>query len=256
MRFVSNGGVMKGVVAAVALSVGLCQLAFAGEIKIEGGGTAITSVFLPIKNRYEKLHGDYLSIVQSSAVKGLIALNAGKVDIATAAHPLEDIIAGAAKEGVAIDRSDLVQTQVGENCLAVIANRTSEVRSLSKEQLKGVFTGKITNWKEVGGKDLPIGVIWGRQTEGQNIQFTRIALDGEPVTAKAHPATTYRNISDMVGQVPGGIGVVSIEMSTPVTRTVDTISISSPIYAVTKGRPSEKVQTVIDFYKAEYGFLN
>jgi phosphate transport system substrate-binding protein len=246
---------MKGIVLAIALSIGLCQSAFAGEIKIEGGGTAITSVFLPIQKRYEKLHGDSLSIVQTSAVKGLIALYAGKVDIATAAHPMEDIIAGAAREGVAIDSSQLVETQIGENRLAVIANRTSEVRTLSKEQLKKVFTGKITNWKEVGGTDLAVTVIWGKQTEGQNIQFTRLALDGEPVTANTHTATTYRNISDTVGQVPGGIGVVSIEMTTPVTRTIDTISISSPIYAVTKGKPSEKVQTVLDFYKEEYGFL-
>ncbi|WP_224983144.1 substrate-binding domain-containing protein [Geomonas agri] len=246
---------MKGVVLAVVLYVAMCVPAFADEIKIEGGGTAISTVFLPIKKRYEKLHGDYLTIVQSSAVKGLIALSEGKVDIAAGAHPLEDIIAGAAKDGVILDPSQFVSTQVGDNELVVIANRDSEVSHLSKKQLKGIFTGKISNWKVVGGKDMAVTVVWGKETEAQNVQFTRLALDGEPVTATRHAATTYRNIAETVVALPGSVGVVSHEMSTAATRTIETIAIASPIYAITRGNPSPKVQSVIDFYKTEYGFL-
>ncbi|QXE92948.1 substrate-binding domain-containing protein [Geomonas subterranea] len=246
---------MKRTVIAAALSIALSVPAFADEIKIEGGGTAINTVFLPIKRRYEKLHGDYLTIVQSSAVKGLIALNDGKIDIATGAHPLEDIIAGAAKDGVVMDPAKFTSTQVGDNELVVIASRDSEVRQLSKEQLKGIFTGKIRNWKEVGGKDLPVVVVWGKETEGQNVQFTRIALDGEAVTATRRTATTYRDIAETVARQPGSVGVVSHEMSTAATRSIDTIAIASPIYAFTKGAPSAKVQSVLDFYKTEYGFL-
>lgn len=246
---------MKKVIVAVAMTLGICQLSFADEIKIEGGGTAIITVFRPIQQRFEKVHGHTLSIVQSSAVKGLIALNAGRVDIATGAHPLEDLIAGAAKEGVVIDESSLVATQIEENRLIVTANRSSEVTRLSKDQLKGVFTGKILNWKEVGGRDLPINVVWGMETQGQNIQFTRIALDGEPVTTKVRSATNYRNIADMVGEIPGSIGVVPLEITTPATRSLDTLSITSPIYVITKGKPSKRVLAVVDFYKSEYSFL-
>lgn len=247
-------GVVKKVLVAAFLSLAFCQHALADDIKIEGGGTAITTVFRPIKERYEKLNGHSLAIVQSSAIKGLIALSEGKVDIATGAHPLEDLIAGAAKEGVVIDRTALVATPMEENLLIVIANRASDVSRLSKEQLKGIFTGKFTSWKEVGGKDVPVQVVWGKETKGQNIQFTRIALDGEAVTPKSVQATTYRNIAETVGQMPGGIGVVPLEITTPVTRSLDTISITSPIYVITKGAPDEKVQSVIDFYKREYSF--
>ncbi|MBU5613150.1 substrate-binding domain-containing protein [Geomonas azotofigens] len=246
---------MKRIVVATILCVVLCMPAFADEIKIEGGGTAINTVFLPIQKRYEKTHGDYLTIVQSSAVKGLIALNEGKVDIAAGAHPLEDIVAGAARDGVVIDAARFVSTQVGDNELVVIANRDSEVYRLSKEQLKGIFTGKIRNWKEVGGKDLAVTVIWGKETEAQNVQFTRIALDGEAVTAARQPATTYRNIAETVARLSGSVGVVSHEMTTAATRSIDTIAIASPIYAITRGNPSAKVKSVIDFYKTEYGFL-
>lgn len=246
---------MKKFAAALLATLCLSPAAFADEIKIEGGGTAIITVFRPLELRYEKVHGHTLNIVQSSAVKGLIALSQGKVDIATGAHPLEDLIAGAAKEGVVIDKSTLVATAIAENQLVVIANRASEVARLSKEQLKGIFTGKITNWKEVGGKDMPIKVVWGEETKGQNVQFTRVALDEEPVTPNTVHARTYRNIVEVVGRTTGSVGVVPLEITTPVTRSIDTISITSPIWIITKGAPTEVIQTVIDFYRAEYGFL-
>jgi phosphate transport system substrate-binding protein len=239
-------------VMGTVLSLLFASASLADEIKIEGGGTSITTIFMPIKERFEKMRGDSLSIVESTAVKGLIALNEGKVDIATGAHPLEDLIAGAAQKGVIIDPSSLVATKVEENRLVVVTNRNNPVAKLTKDQLKGIFTGKITNWKDVGGKDLPVEVVWGKDTLGQNIQFTRIALDGQPVTANVRQATTYRSIAEVVGEGPGAIGVIPLQISTPATRALDTISITSPMYVITKGRPSEKVQEVIDFYKTEY----
>ena len=227
---------------------------FADEIKVMGGGTSIAAVFLPIKARFEKFHGDTLSIVQSSAVKGVIALNEGKIDIATAAHPLEDLIAGAAKEGVVIDPSGLVATQIEDNRLVVISNRSNPVTRLSKAELKGVFTGKISNWQEVGGSDLPVEVVWGKETQGQNIQFVRVALGGDQVTAKARTATNYRDIAEVVARLPGGVGVVPLEITTSVTRSLETEPITSPIFIITRGK-SEKAQKVVDFYKKEYSFL-
>ena len=246
---------MKRLLAALML-IALCSgPALADEIKIEGGGTSIAAIFMPIKSRFENLFGHKLTIVQSSAIKGLIALQEGKVDVATGAHPLEDLIAGAAKAGVRIDASALVATPVEDNRLTVIVHRSNIVKALSKEQLKGIFSGKIGNWKEVGGTDQAINVVWGKDTQGQNMQFTRIVLAGEPITPKVHEATTYRNIFEVVSDLPGAIGVVPSQMSTHVIHTVDTMPIISPMFVITKGAPSEKVQQILKFYKEEYGFL-
>lgn len=242
--------------ATIMLCLLFTGTVFADEIKIEGGGTCISTVFMPIKNGFEKYNGHTLNIVQSSAIKGLIALNEGKVDIAAGAHPLEDLIAGAAKNGVVIDGSTLVATQIEENRLVVIVNRSNPVRTLSKAHLRDIFTGRITNWTKVGGPDLPIDVVWGKETQGQNIQFSRVVLTGEPVTTKVREATTYRNISQLVSEVPGAIGIVPSHMNTPTTHTLDTFKIVSPMYAITRGAPSEKVQQVLEYYKKEYDFLN
>jgi phosphate transport system substrate-binding protein len=243
------------IVIAMLSSLLVAVTSFADDIKVEGGGTAIMTIFLPIKDRFEKLHGDTLSIVQSTAVKGLIALQEGRVDLATGAHPLEDLVAGAAEKGIQIDTRNLVVTPIEENRLVVIVNRSNPVTLLSKAQLKGVFTGAIKNWQEVGGRDVPVDVVWGEETHGQNVQFDRIALDKNPLAKELHRATTYQDISLIVSQSPGGIGVVPLIMTTPVTRSVETVLITSPIYIITKGAPSAKVQQVIDFYQREYSFL-
>jgi phosphate transport system substrate-binding protein len=243
---------MKGLLKALIMVLVCSGVSWADDIKVEGGGTSIATIFQPIKSRFEKYHGHTLSIVQSTAVKGLIALHDGRVDIAAGAHPLEDLIAGAAKNGVKIDPSEFFVTAMEGNRLVVIGNQANGVTRLTKEQLKGIFTGKIRNWKEVGGRDLPVEVVWGKETEGQNIQFTRVALDNQPVTTHLQQATNYRNISDTVAKLPGGIGVVPLQMSTAATKSIDTVSLSSPMYIITKGKPSEKVQQVIDFYRKDY----
>lgn len=241
--------VVTAVLASVVFSAGG---SYADEIKVEGGGTSIATIFQPIKNRFEKYHGHTLSIVQSTAVKGLVALNDGKVDIASGAHPLEDLITGASKNGIVIDPSRFVVTKMEDNALQVITSKGNPVRQLTKEQLKGIFTGKITNWNEVGGSDLPVRVVWGKATEGQNAQFSRMALDNQPVTTKLIPATNYRDISDTVARLDGSIGVVPLQVATPATRSIETVSLESPMYIITMGKPSEKVQEVIDFYRKEY----
>lgn len=192
--------------------------------------------------------------MQSTAIKGLIALSEGKVDIATGAHPLEDLVAGAARSGVVINPADLVATPVEENRLVVIANKENPVDRLSKEQLKGIFTGTITSWKGVGGVDAPVQVVWGKETQGQNIQFTRTALENQSVTAKARQVATYRDISETVRQHPGGIGVVPLQLATGATKAVETVSLPTQMYVITRGKPGEKVQQVIDFYKKEFTF--
>ncbi|HWI40430.1 MAG TPA: substrate-binding domain-containing protein [Verrucomicrobiae bacterium] len=242
--------------AAVLLSFALSSAALADEIRIEGGGTSISTVFQPIRGRFQVLHGHTLNIVQSSAIKGLIALQEGRVDVATGAHPLEDLVAGAAKEGVVIDKSALVATPIEENELVVIANKSNGVSKLSREQLKQLFTGKVADWKQLGGASVPVQVVWGKDTRGQNMQFTRMVLDGENVAGKIQEASTYRDIQQRVAATPGAIGVIPINMNTPATRMIQTVSIKSPIFVITRGAPSPKVQEILDFYRKEWNLLN
>jgi phosphate transport system substrate-binding protein len=125
------------------------------------------------------------------------------------------------------------------------------VKRLTNDQLKGIFTGKIQNWKDVGGEEQDIIVAWGKDTQGQNIQFTRTVLGGDTVTTKVMQCNDYRGIIQKVSETPGAIGIAPFGMTTSNVHLPEIPPIISPVYLITKGKPSNKVQHFIDFYKKE-----
>lgn len=230
-------------------------LAMAQEVRIGGGGAAIATVFAPMKTEYERSSGDVLTILQSTPVKGLLALEKGEIDVATAAVPLESMLAGAAKEGVKIDPATLQQVEVAKNRVVVFVHKSNTVKRLSKGQLKKIFAGKITNWKELGGKDQPIVVVWGTATPGQNALFSKEILDKEAVTARTVTATDYLSIREMVTANPGAIGIDPEGMTMATVNVVEIPVVTSPIIVVTKGKPSAKVEKLLAYYNDEFGYL-
>lgn len=236
-------------VAALTLSA---SLAFSAEIKLGGGGASIATVFSPIKAPFEKSTGHNLIILQSTPKDGLKQLWSGQLEAAVTAVGLDGMIAGAEKDGVKVDKGALNVVEVGTNKTIVLVHPSNPVGSLSKEQLKGLFTGKITNWKDVGGKDAPVLVVWGKNSPGQNALFTQIILDGEKVTAENLETTDYKGIKETVAANPEAIGIDPLGM---VDGTVKAIKpnpeANTPILLISKGKASSAVQQLVDFIKAE-----
>ncbi|KAF0214959.1 MAG: phosphate transport system substrate-binding [Geobacteraceae bacterium] len=246
-------GIVSGF--AALLCCALTARAYAEEIKVEGGGAAISHVFAPMKEQFEKTSGMKLKLTMSSPVKGLIALEKGLADAATAAVTLENMISGAAKEGVIIDPASLRKVEVAQNRLMVFVHKTNKIPGLSKEQLHGIFTGKITNWKQLEGEDRSITVVWGKNTPGQNAQFTKEILDGHQVTEKAKFVTDYKSVRDTVAATPGAIGIDPIGLVSGTINTPEIPVMTCPIIVVTKGEPSPKVQKLLTYYDEEYGMF-
>ncbi|GAM08648.1 phosphate-binding protein PstS 1 [Geobacter sp. OR-1] len=228
------------------------SLAFSAEIKLGGGGASIATVFAPIKDAFEKSTGHNLILLQSTPKDGLKQLWSGQVEVAVTAVGLDGMIAGAGKDGVKIDKAALQPVEVGTNKTVVLVNPANKVANLNKDQMKGLFTGKITNWKEVGGNDEPVLVIWGKNSPGQNALFTKVILDNEKITSEHLETTDYKGIKESVTSNPGAIGIDPLGM---VDDTVKGIKPSpeanSPILLITKGAPSAPVKQLLDFIKGE-----
>jgi len=99
---------------------------------------------------------------------------------------------------------------IAYDALAVVVNPNNKVTNLTREQLEGIFTGKITNWKEVGGADLKI-VPYSRETSSGTYEFfkesvleNRNYMNG----IMSMPATGA--IVQSIGQTPGGIGYIGL----------------------------------------------
>jgi len=230
---------------------------YAEEIRIIGGAPAITTVFSPIKNAYEEATGDSLVIDVSDNTDSLIALEKRRVDVAAInLFAVESGIEHARKRGVVIDPSSLHRQQVAMSSLVVFTNKTNPVIRLNKEQLKGIFTGRITNWQEVGGEDREIVVLWGTETNFLNPLFQKTILDGEKITSRALEAGDHYELRQLVMEIPGGIAINTSGLIMPKIKVPKIPPIPLPIIAVTKGEPSARVQRVLSFYQKEYGFLD
>lgn len=225
--------------------------AYGEEIKVGGGGASISAIFAPVKAPFEKATGDSLIILQSSPKDGLLDLLKGKLDIASAAVPLQSMLAGAEKDGVSVNKESLVVQEIGANRTAVFVHPSNKVSKLSKEQVKGLFTGKIVNWKEVSGDDKDVIVVWGKATPGQNAQLIREMLDGEQPTKDVLDTTNYAKVKESVSATPEAIGIDPVGLADATVKVVETPLMTSPILAITTGKPSAKVQKLLDYIKGE-----
>ena len=248
---------IKVILAAVLLSAPLLP-AHADEIKLAGSITSVTTIFSPIKEAYEASTGDTLAIIVTpEAEKALISLEKGEVDMASInGLSFDDLIVKAQARGVPLDPASLKRAQIGTSNLIVLLNKTNRVKQLSREQLKAIFTGRITNWRDVGGVEGVINVYWGKGSPNQNKPFTKWVLDGEQVTAQAKPAGDLFSLRDIVINDPAAIVLSTSGLITPSTKVPEIPVMKLPMEVVTKGEPSAKVKRLLKYYKDEFGYMD
>ncbi|MCX7991586.1 MAG: substrate-binding domain-containing protein [Proteobacteria bacterium] len=228
---------------------------FAKELKIVGGSTSINTVLEPIKPSFEKETGIKLTLLPIGSKKALIELDKGSFEVASTAHSLKELIEELEKENVFLKNKNQFKTHIIHKSTeySVIVNIDNPVKKLSKEQLKSIFLGKIKNWKEVGGNDLPIHVIWGTLTEGTKNEVKKQILNNENPVDSAVQASTVNSIINIVASDPRAISVVSSASITSIKAKPITAPeiISAPIILITVGEPSKVVSMLINFIQKE-----
>lgn len=233
------------------------QVSRADEISVEGGAASISTVFVPIKEAFEGATGDRLTIKLTTPVDSLIALHRGEVDLASISPlVLEDTIAKVRGRGVPFNLSDYQQRTIAQDRVVFFVNKANKVTQLSKEQLKGIFTGALTNWKDVGGADQPIAVYWGKDAPFLNAIFSRKIMDGSKLTDRATVVGDLFALRQAVLQDPAAIVFNSNGLKMPTLKVLATPLIPLPIVVLTKGEPSPKVERLLEFYESEFGFLS
>ena len=126
----------------------------------------------------------------------------------------------------------------------MIANRQSGADSLKLDQVRSLFIGQITNWKEVGGKDLPVQIWTFDSEEDIGGLFSKLVMNGQPVTSLARLATSAQVMQQAISSIPGSIGILPhslLEGDTNVIYKVATV----PVLAITKSVPQGVVRDLI-----------
>lgn len=136
---------------------------------------------------------------------GISALTQGTADIAAASRKMKPEEMETAKTEAGITP---VQHIVGYDGIAVVVNPNNPIDALSKDQLKGIYTGKITNWKDVGGPDHKITVLSRESNSGTYVYFKEAILDNEDYTASAQRLASTSLVINSVREDAWVIGYV------------------------------------------------
>ncbi len=168
------------------------------EINIMGSST-VQPVAQALAQAYMTQHPDIKVTVQGGDSNvGIQSVKSGSASIGTVSRNLTET-----------ESEGLNQYQIGEDGIAIIVNPTNPVNSLTTDQLRDIYQGKITNWKQVGGEDTPIKVIIREAGSGTRITFEDI-LFGSTISQDNFSIgiSTYQVMQD-VAVTPNAIGYVS-----------------------------------------------
>jgi phosphate transport system substrate-binding protein len=150
------------------------------------------------------------------------------------------------------------QIPICKDPLAVVAKKTCEVENISEEDLRGIFSGEITNWKEIGGADLPVLVIVPDENTAANKNFRKQIMKDKEIK---HDFITYDStmVLEAIKYFPcGAISFISrgatIKYEEIAAINIDGRSPSDKdypyfqtFYYVIKNDPSEAAKKLIDF---------
>lgn len=158
----------------------------------------------------------------------------------------------------------VVATTIGKDAIAAIVNPGNSVSSLSLAQLNDIFTGKVTNWKDVGGSDMPIKVFITDKNSATNKVFKKVVLQGKEYKAKI--VRPDAKIVRLVSSQKGAIGQISFafimgnDKVKPIKPNGQEASVSNsnypitrPLNIVTKGQPSGAAKDFIDWTLSSEG---
>ena len=179
----------------------------------------------------------------------------GNADIIICAQPSDEQLAYAKEKGV-----ELELVPIGSDAFVFIVNANNPVSDITIDQIKGIYSGKITNWRELGGKNVPIAAMRRNKNSGSQTALEKImgdtpikpdytALFGSPI------GFSFRYyVTGMLAE--GGVKILTINGVAPTTETIadGTYPISGNLYAVyRKGETNENVYKAVDFMLSPEG---
>lgn len=118
-----------------------------------------------------------------------------------------------AEEKDGIDAKALKDHKVAVVGMAAAVNPEVGVKDITKDELKKIFTGKIKNWKELGGKDQKITLVNRPDSSGTRATFVKYALDGA-TPAEGITEDSSNTVKKLIAETPGAIGYLAFSYLT------------------------------------------
>ena len=246
-----------------------------GSLQIKGSDTMVNLGQAWAEAFMKKNPTLSVAVTGGGSGTGIAALIAGTCDIAEISRELKpEEIELARQKGI-----EPRQINVALDGLAVVVHPSNPVSQMTQDQLAAIFSGVLSNWKDVGGLDLPIVILSREVNSGTHVYFKEHVLRRGKADSQAEFAATAlmlpssQAIADEVAQNPGAIGYYGMGYVSPkqkvlaiardnaspyFTPTLETIvdnsyPISRPLIMVSKGQPRGVTAKFINFVLSDEG---
>jgi len=231
------------------------------KLQIAGSTTVLPVAEECARAFMEKHPGSRIFVSGGGSSHGVKAVADGTVDIGTASRDL--------KSSETDSHPDLVAHGVAKDGVAVIVHPSNPITDLTMEQLQGIYTGTITNWKEVGGTDSGIMVVTREEGSGTRDCFEQAVM--KPIKAEI---TDHGIIQDSNGKtratVAGSaqaigfisLGYINSDVSAlrldGIVPTIESVmdgsyAISRTLWMITNGNPDSSEQAFLNFVLSDEG---
>jgi len=268
---------MRKKFACMVLVLFCLNAAYAGDkfIQIKGSDTMVNLVQAWAEKFMEKNQSDFIAVTGGGSGTGISSLISGTCDIAASSRTIKIKEMDIAKQkGI-----NPYEIKIALDGLAVVVNPANPIDKLTVDQLAQIFTGKIKNWKEIGGPDMKIVLLSREMNSGTHIYFKEhILRKGDPNSKEefapsALLLSSSQSIADEVAYNTSaigyyGMGYISLKQkavfiakdnkSEYIAPTVENVMngaypISRPLFLYTNGEPADLVKKFIDFALSKEG---
>lgn len=239
---------MRAIFALLSMLLS-CSWAGAQTFVIQGSTTFTHRIMEPYQDAIEAASGHKLTVVPNKSSLGLLALFDKRADFAMISGPLAGEIARLRPKHPELAFDHLRTFQIWSTRMAFAVNKKNPVRQLTSEQMRAILLGTTTNWREVGGSDLPIRVIHVRDGGGVQASIEQELLDGKSVSApEAIPVQISSQVVKIVEQMPEGLGLsqLSIVKGANVAELKLDGAIEQHLTLITLGEPTPDMLKVIE----------
>jgi phosphate transport system substrate-binding protein len=238
------------------------------------GSDTLVNLALAWAETYMGLHPEVrLSVTGGGSGTGIAALINGTVDIANASRRMKpEEVEAAEANGVSP-----VEFVVARDAIAVVVHPSNPVDGLTFQQISDIYTGKITNWQEVGGEDRPIVLLSRESNSGTYVYFLEnvVRMGDKESSLLFSPGAllmpSSEGITAEVRQNPNTIGYDGLGYVTPEQKVVAVASdaegpyvlpsvatvndgsypIARPLYMYTAGEPAGRMKAYLEWVRGE-----
>ncbi len=221
------------------------------------GSTSVQPVAEKLAEKYMEEHSDVrIDVMGGGSGLGIRSVSQNIISVGTSSKSFN-----------LSENPGLNNYTIGKEGILVVVNVESPVDDLSQSQLKDIFSGKITNWKELGGPDAKINLVIREDGSGTRQAFDDMVMGKTKVKSDAVVQTSTESIKLAVKQDPNAIGYISLTHMTPDVKALkidgiepsletiidNTYVLQRPFLFITKGKPEGEVKKFIEWCLSPVG---